>query len=336
MSETFALIRVVANDKETAERVALYLDDTTRPDFEEKVPLSEKTLFHAMEYAADPEEVLNRKGNIVEAWYSFIELSELEVTIAGLDSLPILKRYIFYANDEEYREYFQYKDNKLVSMYCAGEDEQFDNKLWEVEWSETAMDLVIEKVEKEMKQQLRESGKTISINYGKDTKENTILIRLHVKVKSKRKKLFDLFTHAMKFCEEFSYEMFVSDFNALIKYDPDEIVWGKLGSEEGDDWVYEEVWSDELIYGLSDVVEDDEYIYLAFNIDRITDDKYYRLDDYVWLIFIYLDGVKKVWVKYRTKLKKYPDRYLYYPGMGDESFFVDKEIQDDSDWPRIR
>ena len=299
MSETFALIRVVARDKEAAERVLFYLGGSTRPNFEEEVPESEKRLFQAMEHVADPEEIHKRKGHIVEAWYSLIELSELEEIVVGLDCLQLSNRYIFYANDEEYREYFEYKDNKLVSIYCAGEDEELDDKLWEVEWDERAMDLVIKKVEKDMKERLREMGKGIFINYGKDTKENTILIRLHVIAKTKRTKIVDLFTRAMDFSDEFTYETFVDSFNTLIKYDPHEIVWGKLGSEEEEGWVYEEVWSDELIYGLSDVVEDDEYIYLAFNIDRITDDKYYRLDDYIWLVFIYLDGVKKVWVKYR-------------------------------------
>ncbi len=54
---------------------------------------------------------------------------------------------------------------------------------------------------------------------------------------------------------------------------------------------------------------------------------------FIWFVFIGLDGVRKVWVKYRPK--GCMEQYLHFPGMGDDSFFVDKEIKNDNDWPKL-
>ncbi len=88
-----------------------------------------------------------------------------------------------------------------------------------------------------------------------------------------------------------------------------------------------------MLTAITDVQEIDEYLLLAFDLDKIPANSSVVLDDFIWFVFSDLDGVRKVWVKYRPK--GYMEQYLYFPGMGDESFFVDKEIKNDNDWPKL-
>lgn len=169
------------------------------------------------------------------------------------------------------------------------------------------------------------------INYGKDQRENTILIRLHIKAKSKRLKLSKLFLMALENPDNKAHENFVSLFNLSIKSKTHDIVWCKFKWKDDKSWT--EVCSDDLFYSLTDVVEDDEYLYLAFDIDRLSKARPFKLDDFIWFIFINLDGVKKVWVQYRPGSHQH--LYLYYPGMGDESFFVPTEALGDAEWPKL-
>lgn len=182
-----------------------------------------------------------------------------------------------------------------------------------------------------MEKYLKDSAKgelNAVINYGRTTKENTVLIRLHIKVKGKRKKLFELFSSALN---RFMNDNFRETFKSFIKSDSHDVEWCRFKWKEDETW--NEVCSEDLSTAITDVQEIDEYLLLAFDLDRMPADSNIALDDFIWFIFSSLDGVRKVWVKYRPK--DYMEQYLYFPGMGDESFFVGKEIKNDNDWPKL-
>ena len=168
----------------------------------------------------------------------------------------------------------------------------------------------------------------ISINYEKESKKNTVLIRLHIKSKRKRKKLFDFFSSTIN---SFDIEYFKEHFNSFVKSKTHDVEWCKFKWKDDDSWNI--VYSEKLSNSISDVIDIDDFLILAFNLDKISKDSTTKLDDFIWYIFKVLDGVKKVWVKYRLKNGK--EQYLYFPGMGDESFFVDKKISNDNDWPKL-
>jgi hypothetical protein len=172
-----------------------------------------------------------------------------------------------------------------------------------------------------------------NINYDKDGNENTLLIRLHIKAQSKRKKLFDLFQKALNLKSPQDHDRFVEGFNRLTKSNTHEIVWCKFRSMGRERWY--EVASEDLLAGLVDVVDNDEYLYLAFDLSKLKTGSKFKLNEFVYFVFFGLDGVKKVWVKYRPQGYAQGEMYLYHPGMGDESYFIDSDTRDDVSWPRF-
>ncbi|MFY8351136.1 hypothetical protein AAEU29_11425 [Pseudoalteromonas sp. SSM20] len=184
---------------------------------------------------------------------------------------------------------------------------------------------------KDMDEYLKEADKgklNTVINYGKTTKKNTLLIRLHIKAKGKRKKLFELFSLALNHLKNNNFKQ---TFNSFVKSESHDIEWCRFKWKEDETW--NEVCSEELSIAITDALENDEYLLIAFNLDQIPTDSNIVIDDFIWFIFNSLDGVRKVWVKYRPKDDI--EQYLYFPGMGDESFFVGKEIKNDNDWPKL-
>lgn len=171
-------------------------------------------------------------------------------------------------------------------------------------------------------------GSNIAVNYGKESRENTALIRIHVKAKGKRNKLLDLFRSAIDCSDSARFER---EFALSIKSDSHDIEWCKFRWKGDESW--NEVCSANLSNCITDVIEVDEYLVLAFDLEKAPDSSAIELDEFIWFIFIALDGVKKVWVKYRPI--GCLEQYLHYPGMGDESYFVEKDVPDDDSWPKL-
>lgn len=170
----------------------------------------------------------------------------------------------------------------------------------------------------------------IKINYGKSRSNNTVLVRLHVKGKSKRNKIFDLFAQAKSIVTPQGHSKFVEGFNELVKSDTHDIIWCKFKWKEDESW--NEVISNDIIYGLVDVVEEGQYLYLAFDLDKLEGEL--QLDDFIYFVLFNLGGVKKIWIKYRPSDEGQEGLYLYHPGMGDESFFCERDLPDDNQWPK--
>lgn len=145
MSETFALIRIQAKSPETADRIQLYLDGNTRPDFEEEVPASEQAVFALMEYAETPNNVKRVNELSIVAVFENAELEDVEAVVAAFDAFKPVDRYIFFADDEEFKGYFVYRSKKLRRLYTIQDDPTLDKKLSKLGWDERALDLIIER-----------------------------------------------------------------------------------------------------------------------------------------------------------------------------------------------
>ncbi len=168
----------------------------------------------------------------------------------------------------------------------------------------------------------------LKIEYGKPSRENTLLMRLQIPAKGKRKKLQDLFL-ALRAASDVA--AFKSDFASLIVSEHHDVEWCRFKWKNSASW--HSVCSPALATALVDVQVLDEFLLLAFDLDRVEPGPRARPEDYIGFVFSRLDGVKKVWVKYRPKRGQ--EQYLYFPGMGDESYFVTYAIADDHDWPRL-
>lgn len=143
MSETHAILSFKEKDKESIKRIRLYLDETTRPSFEEEIPESEHTIFKAIEFAESPVEI-QQQGNQLTAWFEFIDEDDILNMFNAFECLPgIGERYAFLADDEEYKTYLRYENGELKTVYTIEDDEVIDEKLWSLDWDEKALDWII-------------------------------------------------------------------------------------------------------------------------------------------------------------------------------------------------
>ena len=174
----------------------------------------------------------------------------------------------------------------------------------------------------------------LQVSYGKEGIGRTALIRLQVKVEKKRKVLQKLFADLIRTADT---ESFKETFNSLIVGKKFEVEWCKFRTvydrEAGDFGDWWEEGTDELLQAFTDVVEADKFLLLALDLEKASNP---RLSGGFSLIFYELDGVSKVWIKYRPRPSRRFLLYLTQPGMGDSPHFVDKKIPNENDWPKPR
>ncbi len=143
MSETHAIIRLIAHDKQTAQRLAFYLDGNTRPDFEDEVPEKERDIFKKMEFAETPIEIQWRDDVTFDAYFENIEEIDMEDLLYAVSAFELDNAYLFFADDEEYKTYKQFHNNTFKTLYMYLDDARIDETLWDLEWDERALDFVI-------------------------------------------------------------------------------------------------------------------------------------------------------------------------------------------------
>ncbi len=144
MSESIAILRFKANTTESIERIKLYLNQVTRPVFSNEVPAQEACLFEAMEFVTGSVRITDYDKNTMYAWFEFVELDEIERIFKACDKINgIQSLYAYYADDEECRLYLTYCDAKLIPIYSIWDDEILDKKLWEMDWDEKALEMII-------------------------------------------------------------------------------------------------------------------------------------------------------------------------------------------------
>jgi hypothetical protein len=273
----------------------------------------------------------NYRAELEEIYETYIPRDESdESSIEYTGNKATYFRAFFSADSDTLNSLLSELEKKGVSDLIA--TAWYDNVCEEMYFIRRNGELLDFSSTEDMEEYLKESDKgglNAIINYGKTSKENTVLVRLHIKAKGKRKKLFGLFSSALNHLVNNNFrETFVSLIRSGGSHD---IEWCRFKWKNEETW--NEVCSEDLSTAITDVQEIDEYLLLAFDLDKITTNSNIILDDFVWFVFSNLDGVRKVWVKYRPK--GYLEQYLYFPGMGDESFFVDKEIKNDNDWPKL-
>lgn len=245
-------------------------------------------------------------------------------------------------NKATYFRAFFSADHFIVSALLSELEKKGVSDLIATAWCDTAGEeaffiwregkLLVFESSEDMEEYLKASAKgnlNCTVNYGKSSKENTLLIRLHIKAKGKRKKLFELFTMALDSKLHCSFKEKFKLFNKSNNLD---IEWCRFKGKGDETW--DEVCSEDLLPAITDVIEIDEYLLLAFDLDKLLVEHTPEIDRFIYFVFINLDGVRKIWLKWRPK--GYDDFYLYYPGMGDESVFLDKVIENDNDWPLFR
>ncbi len=145
MSETNAIIRFTSNLPEILKRIQFYLNDDTRPDFEDEVPNEEKAVFETMEFAEIPFQIERPNETTLDAYFEFIDETELESLIKALVWFKQDGAYLYFADDEEYKVYKQYHDDRFIELYHHMDDEAMDEKLWDLDWDHRAFDLIIDR-----------------------------------------------------------------------------------------------------------------------------------------------------------------------------------------------
>ena len=145
MSETHAILAFITKKPELLDRLKVYLNEDTRPAFEDEAPKEEAELFKAMEFAESPETIESSATDRLYARYEFIEEEGILDIFKAFDHLdPSIERYAFFADDEEFKAYFRYSEGRLKGIYCIDKDEAIDERLWEMDWDENALAWIIE------------------------------------------------------------------------------------------------------------------------------------------------------------------------------------------------
>ena len=145
MSETNAILRFKTASVEASKRILLFLDGDTRPDFDDEVAESEKSLFEAMEFAAIPLQLEQADDHTIYAWLELIQLEEAESILRAFGAIAGIEAcHAYFADDEEFRAYFEFSDNRLKLLYEIEQDTDIDKKLWEMNWDEFALEWVIQ------------------------------------------------------------------------------------------------------------------------------------------------------------------------------------------------
>lgn len=144
MSEINAIIRFSSDSPKTLTRIQFYLNGDTRPDFEDEVPNEEKAVFEAMEFAEVPFELKQRNDTTLDAYFEFVDETELDNLIKALSWFKPDGAFLYFADDEEYKVYKQYYEGKFIDLYLYMDDEALDEKLWDLDWDHRAFDLIID------------------------------------------------------------------------------------------------------------------------------------------------------------------------------------------------
>jgi len=145
MSETTALLRVVAIDAKSSKRIVFYLSGDTRPDFEDEVPKSEFKAFQAFEFAPIAEEIIQHDVVTTDALFEQVASKDLTEMIQGLAIFTPKDCFVYFADDEELQAWFKYQNGKLKKLYAIGKNPALDSELEGAATHTEAMDLILAK-----------------------------------------------------------------------------------------------------------------------------------------------------------------------------------------------
>lgn len=143
MSENHSILRI-QGEEANVNRIHHYLAEATRPDFADEVPDTEVAVFEAMEFAPLPIECDANEG-AVTAWFEHAELNELQQMLQGLTQLGNVQAYLLFSDDEEFKGFFQYREERLQLRYEIGLDKALDQTLWQTNWDVAGLEVLIDR-----------------------------------------------------------------------------------------------------------------------------------------------------------------------------------------------
>jgi len=182
-----------------------------------------------------------------------------------------------------------------------------------------------------------------SFDYGKSGKANTAIIRLLIRKKANRKIVRELFEKYINIRSNNEFIEFSNSFDNLVSSETSTIRWCKYTKHESDESFK---GPEKIINDLAFVVEQDNYIYLGFNIENLGLKKGRSIDnafEHLTIIIDALDGVNKTWIKCRLGNKwinhllgeGFASEYFIYFPEGGSPQLLDRDLTEDYLWPQI-
>lgn len=185
--------------------------------------------------------------------------------------------------------------------------------------------------EKEIKQARKDLANSVDLtrfDFGKDSREFTGVIRLLVTAKSKREKIAQVFHSAISDDTDQLVENFSKNLKNVVSPDSP----GMLALCDAN-FVGTKPWQPifrEVLTKLQFSLSQGDYVYIGFNLDDLPFDEY-SIEDFIAvlpLVFVLLDGVKKVWIKFKTKRngKGTFDLFVRWPGNHENGPVYEEQI----------
>lgn len=178
-------------------------------------------------------------------------------------------------------------------------------------------------------------------DYNKDRKDQTGIVRFHIKAKSKRTKLLSIFSQVLELKNLDEKLLFLKSLEGSFKAKTKDrnVKWctwswkNRVGNYSGEVEVFD---------GLCFVIESDEYLYLGF--DLASTFERHKSNFHPWnfrswenliIILSMLDGVSKVWTKIRPDKNSDQELYAHFPCEFEQSILLDEPLSSESEWPQI-
>lgn len=172
-----------------------------------------------------------------------------------------------------------------------------------------------------------------SLDYGKDKACKTAIVRMLIRGKSKRNGVRDVFEKALSIAPMDSLSKFSDSFEGLVGSESLIVSWCKYKKSEDGPWIN---GPENLIFGIKFVEEQNNYLYLGFDLESIEIHDGRPIDkDLRSLILILdsIDGVNRTWIKYRPGQNTIVERYIYYPNGSRAPHVVLNDLTEDNLWP---
>lgn len=173
-----------------------------------------------------------------------------------------------------------------------------------------------------------------ALDYGKNRASETALIRFQIKGKANRSKVREMFEKYINIKDTNAFKLFSVAFEELATSNTHIITWSKIREIQSESWVET---PENLIYGLRFLVEQDNFLYLGFDIENldIHCNRSMNIDlENLITQLTTLSGVNKTWIKYRPGKQTTRERYLYYPDSGRPPSVRVQELTTDYEWAK--
>ncbi|MDJ0832560.1 MAG: hypothetical protein QNJ69_03495 [Gammaproteobacteria bacterium] len=154
------------------------------------------------------------------------------------------------------------------------------------------------------------------MDFGKDRRYKTALVRLLTKDREKKDLILELFNKHKNMQSDNDLMDFANDFNQVFTARSKTVSWLNHPPTQGEEHL---VAPDNFMIGLKFIVDQDDYIYLGFDTEALTIHSADDIDEGLMnlvQIFGGIGGVKKAWIKYRSGKNPNKERIIRHPVFG--------------------